>query len=231
MKQHFFNLITGAATVAALSLGTTSFGQNPNPPPAVVYQNGTAAYVAPAPTATAPAPASSAPTVTYVTPAPAPAATATAPARVVTTPVPVATTPAGSVTYVTPAPGTTYVAPAPAATTTTVVTPAPAPAAGPISEAGRDYDHVRVSMTPATGEPTGDQVPTTSQKLIDGAQWIRKELIKDIDIAHQDITIVPANARITLYGRVPTEEMKAKIEGIARTAGSPSLVVSDLKVR
>jgi hypothetical protein len=141
----------------------------------------------------------------------------------------VTTAPAGT-TYVAPAapppPATTYVAPAPA---TTVVTTAPA--ATPISAAGRDYDHVRVSMTPATGYPTGDDQPVTSQKLIDGANWIRKELIRDIDIAHQDITIVPANARITLYGTVPTESMKAKIEGIARTAGSPNVVVSDLKVR
>jgi len=224
--SHLNSLSRGAALVAALALATAGWAQTQTtqPAPVAAYPNanGTTTYVTPSGTTTVATPAASAtaPAVTYTAPA---AATPAAP-------VAVAAAPAGT-TYVAPAqtttvPTATYVAPAPA---TTVVTAAPT--AAPISAAGRDYDHVRVSMSAATAEPTGDQQPSTSQKLIDGANWIRKELIRDIEIAHQDITIVPANARITLYGTVPSASMQAKIEGIARTAGSPNLVVSELKVR
>jgi len=210
MQHHLSKIIIAAPlAIATAILLPTASAQTTTAPKVVAYPGGPATYVAPAP----------APGTTYVAPTPAataPVATTTVTVPAATYSTPVATRPAqATTTYVVP--GQTYVA----ASTPTA----------PVSAAGVDYDHIRISMTPVTGYPTGTDMPSTTQQLIDDAQQIRKELIHDPELSHQDITIVPANSRITLYGTVATESLRSQIEMKARDAGKPSIVTSQIKVR
>ena len=96
---------------------------------------------------------------------------------------------------------------------------------------GANADRVRVETPTPTGFSSADQMPTTSDKLIDGAQAIRRALDRDTTMSHENVTIVPENGKIVLRGTVASDDLKSKIENLANTAGAPNVVISNLKVQ
>jgi sporulation protein YlmC with PRC-barrel domain len=101
------------------------------------------------------------------------------------------------------------------------------------SEASQDHQSEvgpHVAMPTPTGFSSAEQNPTTTQKLIDGAHAIRAALDQNQDTAHENVTIIPVNGKITLKGTVSSDARKAEVERIANRAGEPNVVISNLQV-